>query len=75
MSEPRDRTPRRQRGVRHIVECGERIVFEFGWLVAHGMSFDDALEFLGAFDPADCRAADIADFPIGQLKIVNGGRR
>jgi hypothetical protein len=74
MSEAWERTPRRMHCLCRIRENGDRQLFEFAWNVANGMPLDVALEFFAGFDPADCRAADVADLPVGRLRVV-GGRR
>jgi hypothetical protein len=74
MSELWERTPRRQRCLRRIAGNGERQLWELVWNASKGMDLDQALELLAAFSAADCRAAAVAELPIGRPRVVAAGR-
>jgi hypothetical protein len=64
------RTPRRQRLVRHLVECGERPV-----LVADGQDLDRVLEGFARLQPEIYAALGGDVLPIDDLALIDGGRR
>jgi hypothetical protein len=75
MSRPCDRSPRRQRLVHRLVQCGERIVLEALVQVDAGAPLDDTLEAFCCLRPADYAAAGVAALPLNKLALLNGGAR
>jgi hypothetical protein len=75
MSRPCDRSPRRQRLVRRLVQCRERIVLEALVQVDAGAPLDDTLEAFCCLQPADYAAAAVAALPLNKLALLNGGAR
>jgi hypothetical protein len=71
----RNRTPRRQRLVRHLVECGERPVLEALLAVESGENLDIVLEDFARLHPDVCEAIGADVLPIDELGVVNGGRK
>jgi hypothetical protein len=68
------RTPRRQRLVRHLVECGERPVLEALLAVAAGDQLDVVLEDFARLKPETYRAVGADALPIDSVTVVRGGR-
>jgi hypothetical protein len=69
------RTPRRQRLVRHLVECGERPVLEALLAVADGQDLDRVLEGFARLQPEIYAALGGDVLPIDDLALIDGGRR
>jgi hypothetical protein len=70
-----NRTPRRQRLVRHVIACGDRAVLEALLAVAAGEALDRVLEDYARLPPEIFRATGADVMPIDELLVVNGSRR
>ncbi len=69
------RTPRRQRLVRHLVECGERPVLEALLAVENGQDLDLVLEDFARLAPELYEAIGADMLPIDEMSVIDGGRR
>jgi hypothetical protein len=69
------RTPRRQRLVRHLVECGERPVLEALLAVESGQDLDQVLEGFARLQPEVYEAIGADVMPIDEVAVIDGGRR
>jgi hypothetical protein len=69
------RTPRRQRLVRHLIECGERPVFEALLAIENGQPLDEVLEGFGRLAPEVYEAIGADVMPIDEVTVIDGGRR
>jgi hypothetical protein len=70
-----NRSPRRQRLVRHLHRCGPRMVLQALIHTEAGTPLDTVLEVFCSLEPEDYRAAGVDVLPIDRLKVVNGGRK
>jgi hypothetical protein len=70
-----NRTPRRQRLVKHLIECGERPVLEALLAVEAGQDVDVVLEEFCRLQPEICEAVGADVLPIDQVTVVDGGKR
>jgi hypothetical protein len=70
-----NRTPRRQRLVRHLVECGERPVLEALLAVENGQRLDEVLEGFARLAPELYEAVGADVLPIDEVAVIDGGRR
>jgi hypothetical protein len=70
-----NRTPRRQRLVKHLIECGERPVLEALLAVEAGQDVDVVLEEFCRLQPEIYEAVGADVLPIDQVTVVDGGKR
>jgi hypothetical protein len=68
-------TPRRQRLVRHLMECGPRPVLEALIETESGTPLDEVLESYARLQPESFEALGADALPIDELTLVDGGRR
>jgi hypothetical protein len=69
-----NRTPRRQRLVKHLVECGERPVLEALLAVDSGQDLDQVLEDFAKIQPEVYEAVGADALPIDEVTVVAGRR-
>jgi hypothetical protein len=69
------RTPRRQRLIKHLVECGERPVMECLLAIADGADLDETLEDFARLKPETVAAIGADVLPIDELVIRKGGKQ
>lgn len=67
-----NRTPRRQRLVKHLVECGTRPVLEALIAVDKGQDLDEVLEDFARLQPETYEAVGADTLPIDRLVVVKG---
>jgi hypothetical protein len=67
-----NRTPRRQRLVKHLIECGERPVLEALVAVARGDDLDETLEDFARLHPKTYRDVGADTLPIDKVRIIKG---
>src|SRR5262249_31970495 len=70
-----NRTPRRQRLVKHLIECGERPVLEALLAVDGGQPLDVVWEDFCGLPPEPYQAVGADVLPIDEVTVVDGGRR
>jgi hypothetical protein len=68
------RTPRRQRLVKHLIECGERPVLEALLAVDAGQPLDTVLADFARLQPEIYEALGADVMPIDCVAVVRGGR-
>jgi len=69
------RTPRRQRLVRHLIECGERPVLAAMLAIENGQPLDEVLEGFARLAPEVYEAIGADVMPLDEVAVIEGGRR
>jgi hypothetical protein len=70
-----NRTSRRQRLVRHLIECGPRPVFEAMLQLEPGPKLDEVLERFCRIQPETYHALGADELPLEHVGVIDGGRR
>jgi hypothetical protein len=70
-----NRTPRRQRLVKHLIECGARPVLEALLAVDAGQDLDVVLEDFCRLSPETYQSVGADVMPIDEAAVIEGGRR
>jgi hypothetical protein len=70
-----NRTPRPQRLVKRLIECGERPVLEALLAVDAGQDLDVVLEEFCRLSPETYQAVGADALPIDEATVIAGGRR